>query len=183
MKAKTEQSKDLFQKLNALNNMKEPYVHNGFGKLWCGCLINYLGGNWRHINCCGEIISFELIEDTLTMVLKCAWNELKEFRYFIEQKYPGSKLFFLNKESVMEIYTTNDREKIFFSKRFLLEHYDGVSLFESIEDAAKYVEEITGRKVDPVYEQINKAADIFFEEHNKNRLFSMSFHEFVVLDD
>ena len=39
------QAKDLYQKIEALNKMDKPFVENGFGKLWLGCVVNYLGGD------------------------------------------------------------------------------------------------------------------------------------------
>ena len=31
---------DLKEKLDHLNSLPEPLVENGFGKLWCGCLVS-----------------------------------------------------------------------------------------------------------------------------------------------
>lgn len=63
MKAEPKQAKDLYDKIESLNQMKEPLVENGFGKLWMGCLVNLLGGDWNKVYCRGEITSCDLEDD------------------------------------------------------------------------------------------------------------------------
>ena len=41
-----EDVQDLKKKIDELNAMNEPYVKNGFGRLWFGCLVNYLDGDY-----------------------------------------------------------------------------------------------------------------------------------------
>ena len=60
---------DLKEKLDHLNSLPEPLVENGFGKLWCGCLVSLLGGDWNEIFCRGEIVDYGFFGCTLNMTL------------------------------------------------------------------------------------------------------------------
>lgn len=183
-KASEEQTKNLNQKLEDLSKMKKPHVENGFGNLWCGCLVNYLGGDWNKVYCRGEITEFEIGDDGLLLMnLECAWDELPEFRHFIEQQYPGSKIYYINEESGMGIYTTNDKDGLYFRERYLLDMYDDIEYFETLETAAKYVSERIGKQVDPNVKVIQAACDEYYEGHDEAEDYFMSFHEFKVLDD
>ena len=183
-KASEEQTKNLNQKLEDLSKMKEPYVENGFGNLWCGCLVNYLGGDWNKVYCRGEITEFEIGDDGLLLMnLECAWDELPEFRHFIEQQYPGSKIYYINEESGMGIYTTNDKDGLYFRERYLLDMYDDIEYFETLETAAKYVSERIGKQVKPDVKDIQAACDEYYEGHDEDENFFMSFHEFKILGD
>ena len=94
MEAKPEQAKELYDKIDSLTKMEKPLVENGFGKLWMGCLVNLLGGDWNKVYCRGEIISYTLEEGHVSLSCETAWGEMPEFRHFIEQHYPGSKVYY-----------------------------------------------------------------------------------------
>ena len=40
---------ELKGKLDYLSSLEKPLVENGFGKLWCGCLVSLLGGDWNKV--------------------------------------------------------------------------------------------------------------------------------------
>ena len=63
---------ELKEKLDYLNSLPEPYTKNGFGKLWCGCLVSLLGGDWKEVYCRGEIDSYELSGTTLCISVTSA---------------------------------------------------------------------------------------------------------------
>ena len=97
---------DLNNKLMKLDNMKEPLVPNGFGNLWLGCLVKILGGDVEKVYCRGDITEFSYNEedDVLTIDTQTAWAEMEEVRHFIENVYPGLKIYYYEEESGMEIY-------------------------------------------------------------------------------
>ena len=97
-----EQAKELYDKIDSLAKMEEPLVENGFGKLWMGCLVNLLGGDWDKVYCRGEIIDYNLTDDHVSIECETAWGEMPEFRHFIEQQYPGSKSTIVWKNAVMK---------------------------------------------------------------------------------
>ena len=80
---------ELKEKLDYLNSLPAPYSTNGFGKLWCGCLVELLGGDINKVHCRGEIDSYEFYGTTLCMTVMSAWSELKEWRRFIKSKFPN----------------------------------------------------------------------------------------------
>lgn len=177
------QAKDLYDKIDSLAKMKEPLVENGFGVLWMGCLVNLLGGDWDKVYCRGEIIDYNLTDDHVNISCETAWGEMPEFRHFIEQQYPESKIYYQVEECGCEVYATNDAEGKYFPERYCLDSYDGLEYFETIEEAAKYIGEIIGKDLKPNYAEIESAIDDYMEEHDNSDEHWMSFHEFEVLED
>ena len=178
-----EQAKDLYEKIDSLSKMTEPLVENGFGKLWMGCLVNLLGGNWDKVYCRGEIIDYNLTDDHLSIGCETAWGEMPEFRHFLEQQYPGSKIFYQVEECGNCVYATNDTGGEFFPDRYCLDSYDGLEYFETIEEAAKYIGETIGKELPSDFAEIESAIDDYMEEHDNSDESWMSFHRFDVLND
>ena len=179
-----EQAKDLYEKIDSLSKMTEPLVPNGFGKLWMGCLVNLLGGDWDKVYCRGEIIDYNLTDDHVSIECETAWGEMPEFRHFIEQQYPGSKIYYQVEECGCEVYATNDTDGVFFKDRYCFDFYDGLEYFETIEEAAEFVSDIIGKEVKSDVDEIESAIEDHYEiEHESDDRYWMSFHEFTVLDD
>ncbi len=180
--ADDKQAKDLYEKIDSLSKMTEPLVPNGFGKLWMGCLVNLLGGDWNKVYCRGEIIDYNLNGDLLSIDCETAWDEMPEFRHFVEQQYPGSKIYYQVEECGNCVYATNDTDGEFFKDRYCLDSYDGLEYFETIEEAAKYIGERIGKELKHDFTEIDKAIDDYLEEHDDDEDW-MSFHKFEVADD
>ena len=178
-----EQAKDLYDKIDSLSKMEEPHVSNGFGKLWMGCLVNLLGGDWHEVYCRGEIIDYNLNDDHVSISCETAWGEMPEFRHFIEENYPESKIFYQVEESGNCVYATNDTDGEYFPDRYCLDFYDGLEYFETIEEAAKYIGEIIGKKLKPDIKEIENAIDDYMEEHDNSDESWMSFHKFEVVEN
>ena len=174
--ADEKQAKDLYDKIDSLSKMAEPLVPNGFGKLWMGCLVNLLGGDWDKVYCRGEIIDYNLTDDHVSIECETAWDEMPEFRHFLEQQYPGSKIYYQVEECGNCVYATNDDEGEYFKDRYSLDSYDGLEYFETIEEAAKYIGEIIGKALKPDSAEIEQAIDNYMEEHDNSDESWMSFH-------
>lgn len=181
-KGTTEQAKDLYDKIDSLQKMKEPLIKNGFGKLWMGCLVNLLGGDWDKVYCRGEIIDYNLTDDHVSIECETAWGEMPEFRHFIEQQYPGSKIYYCVEESGNEVYATNDAEGEYFKDRYCLDFYDGLEYFETIEVAAEFIGKRIGKTLKLDFAEIEKVIDDYLEEHDNDESW-MSFHKFEVYED
>ena len=181
--ADEKQAKDLYEKIDRLSKMTEPLVPNGFGKLWMGCLVNLLGGDWDKVYCRGEIIDYNLTDGHVSLSCETAWDEMPEFRHFLEQQYPGSKIYYQVEECGNCVYAINDLEGLYFPDRYCLDSYDGLEYFETIEEAAKYIGERIGRGLTPDFGKIEKEIDDYMEEHDKSDESWMSFHRFEVVDD
>ena len=148
-----------------------------------GCLVNLLDGDWDKVYCRGEIIDYNLTPDHVCISCETAWGEMPEFRHFLEQQYPGSKIFYQVEECGNCVYATNDTGGEFFPDRYCLDFYDGLEYFETIEEAAKYIGEIMGKKLQPDIGEIENAIDDYMEEHDNSDENWMAFHEFEVLED
>lgn len=183
MKAEPVQARDLYDKIESLNQMKEPLVENGFGKLWMGCLVNLLGGDWNKVYCRGEITSCSLEDDHVCISCETAWGEMPEFRHFLEQQYPGSKVYYCVEECGNEIYATNDTDGLYFPDRYMLDYFDGMEYFTTLEDAAEYIGNIIEEEVPPNYADIESAIEDYMDEHDNEDEYWMSFHQYEVLDD
>ena len=182
MEAKPEQAKELYDKIDSLTKMEKPLVENGFGKLWMGCLVNLLGGDWNKVYCRGEIIDYNLNDDHVSISCETAWGEMPEFRHFIEQQYPGSKIFYCVEESGNEVYATNDADGEYFKDRYCVDSYDGLEYFETIEAAARFIGKKIGKQLKPDFREIEQAIDDYLEEHDDDESW-MSFHQYDVTDD
>lgn len=176
------QEKDLYEKIDSLKKMIEPLVPNGFGKLWMGCLVNLLGGDWNKVYCRGEITDCTLTDDHVNISCETAWGEMPEFRHFLEQQYHGSKVYYCVEECGNCVYATNDSEGLYFKDRYCLDFCDGLEYFETIEAAADFISERIGKTLKPDYAEIEKEIDDYLEEHDDDESW-MSFHKFDVLDD
>ena len=181
--ADEKQAQDLYDKIDSLSKMTEPLVENGFGKLWMGCLVNLLGGDWDKVYCRGEIIDYNLTDDLVSLSCETAWDEMPEFRHFLEQQYPGSKIFYQVEECGNCVYATNDAEGEFFPDRYCLDSYDGLEYFETIEEAAEYIGERIGKELPSDFAKIENAIDDYMEVHDNSDESWMSFHRFEVVDD
>lgn len=170
-----------YKLIQRLEKRKKPYVPNGFGNLWLGCIVNKLGGDWNKVYCRGEIVYYEKEEDgTLSIMTETAWAEMSEWRHFIESKYPSFSIWFMSEEGGCEYYITNDSEGRYFPERYYLDDSEGESMyFETLKEACKYVSDFTGKNVSTV-EEIDNAIDEYCENHEDAYI---SFHEFSVVDD
>ena len=181
--ADEKQAKDLYEKIDSLAKMEEPLVPNGFGKLWMGCLVNLLGGDWDKVYCRGEIIDYNLTDGHVSLSCETAWDEMPEFRHFIEQQYPGSKIYYQVEECGNCVYATNDADGEYFKDRYCVDSYDGLEYFETIEEAAEYIGEIIGKELPSDFAKIEGTIDDYMEEYDNSDESWMSFHRFKVLDD
>lgn len=177
-------SKDInsFHKLiQRLEKRKKPYVPNGFGNLWLGCIVNKLGGDWNKVYCRGEIVYYEKNEDgTLSIMTETAWSEMSEWRHFIESKYPSFKIYFSSEECGCEYYITNDSEGRYFPERYYLDSGEEPLYFETITEAADCVSELVGEQTEANLDAINKALEKYMAE--KEDIW-YSFHEFTIVKD
>lgn len=163
--ANKEQTKDLFEKIESLKKMEKPLVENDFGNLWMGCLVNILGGDWDSVPCKGSIENYELKEDVLYMNCCTAWDGLYGFRRFIEQQYPGSKMFYCEIEPDNGIYNTNDLEGKYIKQKYVISSPFFQAHCETIEEMAKIIEIETGKKVEPNYAKIRKFVNDYYEKY------------------
>lgn len=148
-----------------------------------GCLVHLLGGDWKKVYCRGEIIDYNLTPDHVSLSCETAWDEMPEFRHFLEQQYPGSKIYYQVEECGNCVYATNDAEGEYFKDRYCLDSYDGLEYFETIEEAAEYIGERIGKELKPDFTEIEKEIDDYMEEHGNSDESWMSFHRFEVVDD
>lgn len=160
----------LFRSLQKLESMKSPYLSNGFGNMWLGCVINYLGGNYENYSCRGEITQFGMKDEVLVINQETAWCEQEGFRTFIEQKYPSVKVYYCEEEPGCDIYYTNDTTGLYFPEEYLLDGYDGTDYYLNLEDVCKRVQEITGIEVN-TEDDVNEALDLFNEKHEDEDMF------------
>lgn len=168
--------------IKTLEKMKEPYVKNGFGKLWLGCVINYLGGDWEKFQCRGEITDYDRQEDVLEICQNTAWCEQEGFRHFIEQKFPSIRVYYKEEEPGCGVYYTNDEEGRFFPEQFLLEDGDIWEYFEDIKGLADYLSQYLKTEVKSDITAISEAIDKHNEDHEEDGSY-LYLHEFSVIQD
>lgn len=172
--------------LDELKSLDKPRVENGFGNLWLGCIVDYLGGDWQSISCRGDVTDYRRDKDSVTMYVETAWAESPEFRHFLADKFNVS-VYHISEEPGMGLYWTNDIDgSIFHTKYFLdLEHDDvDPEYFADIEGVANYLNEnnLLGFEVKPDYESIVKVLDEWNEDEEHEDQY-IALHEFEYDDD
>ena len=165
--------------LDELRNMDKPRVENGFGKLWLGCLVDYLGEDWHNIDCRGSVEAYELQNDyDLRLDTEIAWAESPSFRHLLEDKFEEIRVTHYSEEPGMAGYWTNDPD--YPDKYYLdscLSDIDS-EYFGSLEEAVDYLAKY-GIKAEPTFESISHAVDEYGEEHDEY----FSFHKIEYVDD
>lgn len=177
------QIRALYNTLDNLNNRNTPVVDNGWGLLWLGCVITKLGGNWKDYSCRGVIVDFYMDGDVLVIDQETAWDEQTEFRFFLNDTYPDIEIYYREEEPGCELYATNDSSGIYFPDRYYLDCCgNGESeYYETIEPAAKDVQDIVEHPVEPTVEAIQKALEDYVKEHEDEDLY-YAFHEYQITD-
>lgn len=176
---------DLSKRIERLENRKKSLINNGFGNTWLGNLVNNLGGDWENVYCRGEWMGREWNKEknTLTFTTETAWQEMKEWRKFIESCYKTIKILYVTEEPGMGIYKTNDLDEIFFKAKFVLDYGEDVEYFETLDQAIVFIEELTGITIEEkTVNGIQGKLDEYVEENDEEDLF-YSFHEFEQVDD
>ena len=132
---------DLSKRMERLENRKKSLINNGFGNTWLGNLVNNLGGDWENVYCRGEWMCREWNKEknTLTFTTETAWQEMKEWRKFIESCYKTIKILYVTEEPGMGIYKTNDLDEIFFKAKFVLDYGEDVEYFETLDQAIVFM--------------------------------------------
>ena len=177
---KSEDLKTLYKSIKECEESKTPRVENGFGVLWLGCIIDSLGGDWEKYRCRGEIIYCYFKEDELVIDQWTAWCEQEGFREFIEERFPGTKVYFRDEEPGLENYTTNSFD--YFPERYFLDTSEDSMYFENLEEAAEYVEDMVGHKVEADITSIQKVLSDYEDEHKEEKYMYYGFHEFKLTD-
>lgn len=165
------QLQKLYSTMKELEEMKDPgLLDNGFGSTWLGNLVFKLGGDWSKIYCRGEWGCLEIDSDILYFSAESAWGEMNEVRKFLEEKFPGIKIYYQCEEPGMGIYITNDDTDLFFpDKYYLWIENEEPTYYSNFEELVDDVKEITGESELETLEDCEKA----LREH------SMSVYEIV----
>ena len=178
-----EKLKKLHSVMTELEEMKAPGLHeNGFGATWLGNLVIKLGGDWEKVYCRGYWDNLLLHEDgTVSFSVESAWGELNEVREFIEEKFPGVKLYFQCEESGNGVYETNDDTGEYFPERYYLWVEDCETQYHNnLESLIHDVENITGSKNLKTLDSCKKALETYSRNHSD---LCYTLEEFELLDD
>ena len=165
-----EQRDALFSAIDDLTKPEEPRVPNGFGKLWLGCLIDSLGGDWHSVHCRGDIDNYYQEEDCLVVCTETAWAEMHEVRHFLEEKFPGLTIYYISEEPGMAEYYTNDKDGSIFHVRYAIDDDYDVNTFMTLEEVADFLNGANLRDwtIEPTEESIRKAIDEYESEDEEN---------------
>lgn len=169
--------------MDELECMKAPGLHdNGFGSTWLGNLVIKLDGDWEKVYCRGYWENLLLHDDgTVSFSVESAWGELNEVREFIEEKFPGVKLYFQCEEAGMGIYQTNDDTGEYFPEKYYLWVEDSETQYHNnLESLIHDVENITGSKNLKTLDSCRKALESY---SRKNHDLCYTLEEFSVVDD
>lgn len=133
------QQQKLFSLMQELEKKKD---------LACVSLTTALGGTFEENGCRGEWYDLELFDDYLTFSMESAWEEPREWRKFIESKFPGLKIYYQSQEPLNGYYVTNDETGEWFPEMYYFEadNFNGQRYYDDFKKLAEDVEKITGKK-------------------------------------
>jgi len=110
-------------------------------------------------------------------------RELDEWRKFIKFQYPNIHIVYSAEESGNVYYVTNDVGGDYFPERYILDFTDGVEYFNTLESAAEYVKNLSGKDV-KTEDEIVAALDELEECGQKeNDDVFYSFHKFTINEE
>lgn len=133
--------------IETIRNLKKEFekafecneIKNGFGKMWLGNILSYLGYNENevlhgNISCRGEVSYMELCNNTLMICTETAWIPMLKVIVMMVEKYaPDSSITYSAIEEGCGIYSTNDpdvAETVY------------VDIFEDLPEELSWVEEV-----------------------------------------
>lgn len=172
-----EEIADLYNKLQSLNDMPEPLVENGFGKLFLGCVVNHFGGDWNKIYCRGEIDYMELCGDNmLQLSTMTAWGDMPEVWNFVCKNYPSIEYYYLAEEGGMGYYVNSDTTGEYFPEKYYVYHTDGYSEYlNDDEELFEYIAEKIGAEKIESIKQLNQLLGYYNKKHSEKRIYYCEF--------
>lgn len=168
---------DLYKKLKELEDMPEPLVENGFGKLFLGCVVNHFGGDWNKIYCRGEIDYMELCgEEMLQLSTMTAWGDMPEVWDFVCEKYPSITYYFLAEEPGMCYYVNSDDTGEYFPEKYLID--DCANGQEYANDDEELFEEMAKRLEVECIKDFTQLSELLEKYNEKNPDEEIYYYEF-----
>ena len=172
-----EEIADIYNKLQSLNDMPEPLVENGFGKLFLGCVVNLFGGDWKEIYCRGEIDYMEICGDSMIQLsTMTAWGDMPEVWDFVCKNYPSIKYYYLAEEGGLCYYVNSDTTGEYFPEKYYVLHAEGYSEYlDDDEELLEYIaEKIGAAKIESI-DQLDQLLEQYNKEHANEEIY---YHEF-----
>lgn len=172
-----EEIADLYNKLQSLNDMPEPLVENGFGKLFLGCVVNLFGGDWKEIYCRGEIDYMEICGDSMIQLsTMTAWGDVPEVWDFVCKNYPSIKYYYLAEEGGLCYYVNSDTTGEYFPEKYYVLHAEGYSEYlDDDEELLEYIAEKIGAAEIESIDQLDQLLERYNKEHANEEIY---YHEF-----
>lgn len=161
---KKEELNKLFDIMKQLESMEQPFVKNGFGTNWLGCLVEKLGQKWDSIWCRGEWSNLSYDDGKLLFCTETAWSAANEVMDFICKKFPSLKYYYYSEECGMGIYETNDDTGQFYPEKYFVDLCNvneefRSEYFISLEDALEWIGDMT----DEAKFKSEKEVEAYFE--------------------
>lgn len=172
-----EEIADLYNKLQSLNDMPEPLVENGFGKLFLGCVVNLFGGDWKEIYCRGEIDYMEICGDSMIQLsTMTAWGDMPEVWDFVCKNYPSIEYYYLAEEGGLCYYVNSDTTGEYFPEKYYVLHAEGYSEYlDDDEELLEYIAEKIGAAEIESIDQLDQLLEQYNKEHANEEIY---YHEF-----
>lgn len=168
---------DLYKKLKELEEMPEPLVENGFGKLILGCVIKHFGGDWEQIYCRGEIDSLEQCGDNMLQIgTMTAWGDMPKVWDFVLQSYPSMTYVYITEEPGMQYYVNSDTTGEYFPEKYIIDDFaNGSEYANDDEDLFEQMAEIMDVGEIKNFEELEIYLELYNADHPDDGVY---YHEF-----
>ena len=100
--------KELYELMKDLGSRKEPFIKNGFGTKWLGCMVDALGKDWNEVRCRGDWANLEINGDTLRFTTETAWTPCNEVLDFACQFFRHSTTIIRRKNRDVSFIVSNN---------------------------------------------------------------------------
>ncbi len=159
----------LYQVLKGIEEGKGRIVENGFGNTWLGNLVASLGGDPEKIECRGMWESACRDENGIFLSLESAWSEPEETRRFLEECFPGIKIYFQCTGD--GVWQTNDKEGRFFNRYYLYTEERGEDYYKSLKELIEEVEDVTGAAGIKTLEDCEAALQSYYGDEDNTEFY------------
>ena len=153
---------DLYERMQRLQEMKDPLKPNGFGTTWLGNLVEDLGVDFNTVQCRGSWDDLYMDEEILCFTTETAWYRCTEVEDLIKEKYPSIDIAFKCEEPGMCIYEKNNN--VFFPEDYIVDIEDDDTYYLMESEALQVLSDFFG--ID--FKDIDEAMVLVQENNDKD---------------
>lgn len=113
--------KELYGLMKDLGSRKEPFIKNGFGTTFLGCLLAALGYEWDTVNCQGAWYNLVKDGNTLRFTVETILSPRPAVFDLVCRKFSSLTNYYRAENPATVLYETNDSKGKYFPEKYRVE--------------------------------------------------------------